>query len=374
MDPLSRGSYHEVFNSSSLKMFSCIYDSIDYYASKSSYDSVLKEFGGILPENIKYHRLFVSNIKGPLGGFLHQFIANVVVVFMVLFSKKNSVVFVNNNPLWCLKTLNRILKYRKLTDVILMFHGELEVPRRGIRRNRFTMSALKFISSKTFNPADNLYFCVLGESIIRNLHLVVHENVKKKFISFEHTFIRNRFYRFKKTDNKVRIGFSCTVHESHGLNDIIKLSDILMNQNNIEFYAIGRLLCDPGILESHSIKYISGYGSSLIPTEIMDEYIQQMDLMVYCYPKDDYKLTASGAIFNSINHGKTVYAINNDYFDYIFERANIGRLFPSIEALADGIRDYINSPDDRPISKVEVFTPEFESMVLKKKLKELELL
>ena len=63
-----------------------------------------------------------------------------------------------------------------------------------------------------------------------------------------------------------------------------------------------------------------------------------MDCLIYIYPEDKYKLTASGALFDAIDREKIVLSLHNDYFDEIFRKANLGKQFSSINELCDFLR------------------------------------
>jgi len=63
-----------------------------------------------------------------------------------------------------------------------------------------------------------------------------------------------------------------------------------------------------------------------------------MDILIFLYPEDKYKLTASGAIFDSIDREKIILSLHNDYFDDLFSRVFIGYQFDSIELMVEYIK------------------------------------
>ncbi|MDL1914022.1 MAG: glycosyltransferase family 4 protein [Bergeyella sp.] len=51
-----------------------------------------------------------------------------------------------------------------------------------------------------------------------------------------------------------------------------------------------------------------------------NEGVEKLDFILFFYDNEQYRLTASGAIFDAIEHEKVIIAIRNDYFEEIFQK------------------------------------------------------
>ena len=374
IDSFSDGAFHEVFNSSSLKMFANIYPHVEYYAGKKSMSCVEHILGGSLPGNVSYHRLFHTVLKGSLGNFLSYLLSTIQNIMIAIFATKGTVLFYNYNSLWGLKTINCIARRRPGIKIVQMCHGELEILRLGIKINPITTAALRWLKDENFKPADNFRFCVLGDAIKSNLKGVVADNLLDNFITFEHTYVSRpeKNCGVPETlahDDSVKVGYVGAIEARKGLNNYLALRGLV--DSCVKFFAIGRMLTDPGVLDAARIEYVPGYkNGTFLPKETMDAYINAMDIIVFLYPEHSYKLTASGAIFDAIDHAKTVFSLHNSYFDSVFARAEIGRQFDSIEDMAKAIEAYQRGDIDLSDAQYK-FSPEYEAKVFGEKLQKL---
>ena len=81
----------------------------------------------------------------------------------------------------------------------------------------------------------------------------------------------------------------------------------------------------------------------MLNEEQFNNYIEELDYILYFYPSSSYKLTASAAIFDAIFREKPIIAIKNDYFEYIFNKnKNIGYLCKDFEELRNKIEEISN--------------------------------
>lgn len=259
--------------------------------------------------------------------------------------------------------------------VIIMWHGELEFLYNNQRLNFISDKTLHWIQNKSVKVADSLFFCVAGKSIIKNLHLVVAKQFISHFISFEHTFISQNKNPAKISNGSknIKIGTVGTINEYKGLSNILKIASKLKPYDNIHLYTLGRVFCDPQILKENNIYYIKDADKKFIPKEILNESIDKMDVLIFLYPTNKYKLTASGAIFDSIDREKLILSLHNDYFDELFKKAFIGYQFDSIESMAD----FIINLKEEDLPKVDYkkvkyqFSPESEALIFSKTLKQI---
>lgn len=328
VDNLSKGSLHEMYNASSLKMFSEIYDEVIYYTSRP----VKKNTFRILknkPINIKYKFLPIINWNKRIGNYLSAFISTITICYILFKSNKKDVIFYNFTPLWTFSVINVLTKFLN-RKVILMFHGELEYLYESSPMNSFSMKALKKMENGKFIPSEGIYFCVLSEHIKKNLKTYVSNKIHEKFISFEHSYIFRQDVKSNKiNDGIIRVGLIGELRkEKRFLDNIIKFSKLLRFKKNIKLFSIGRVYYDKKVLNQEGINIISDSDIRRLTRKEMDNAISELDYILFLYPKDGYKLRASGALYDAIDSEKPILALKNDYFNEIFtEHEDIGYLF-----------------------------------------------
>lgn len=329
-DTFSVGAFHETFNASSLMMFSNIYTDIVYYAPKSSKRCV-EILIGELPSNVRYRKIWFLVGKGKIGSFfryLSSFIWNII---LVLRQRHDEVLYFNYNSLWAMWLINFIVTYRK-TNVIITCHGEIEYLTNGIQLNRLSQYGLKLFTKSNWVIAPTLHFCVLGESILANIPQVINTNHVKHFISYEHSFIPHEITQ-PENDGIYRIGTVGTIRKEKGLELLLAMGRALKAVKNVEFYALGRIACDSQQLTNAGVRYIPEAEKNYVSKELLNQYIDKMNCLIFIYPTDGYKFTASGALFDAIDREKIILSLHNDYFDSIFNIACLGKLFDTVNDL-----------------------------------------
>jgi hypothetical protein len=335
-DTFSLGAFHETFNASSLMMFATIYPEVIYRASKSSKNNVERLLNQ-LPEHVHYRPISLLTGKGSLGDFLHLFSSSIWNVVLALKQRHDEVLFFNYNTLWTMKLLNLIARYRK-TDILITCHGELEFLQNGTKLNVFSQAGMKLFDDPDWTIADTLHFCVLGESILKNLPHIVNANHLSHFITFEHSFIPHEVKPLVQ-DGICRIATVGTVRTQKGINDILFVGNSLASISNVEFYALGRVTCPAELLSQSNVRFIPGSENDYVSKEILNQYIDKMDYLIFTIPTDGYKLRASGALFDAIDREKFILSLHNDYFDHLFSLAPLGKLFDSVEEIVDYLKN-----------------------------------
>lgn len=374
IDSFGIGSFHETFNSSSLKMMSKIFDRVEHYSTKSSFEAVRNLLQNV-PRNINHHNIWILKSRWRIGAFLQLLSSFILNIYFVIFKlNKRDIAFFNYNSLWAMPFINWYCKKSK-KKVIIMWHGELEFLYNNQRLNFISNKALHWIQRNDIKIADTLYFCVAGKSIIKNLHLVIPQHIITHFISFEHTFISqyNEIKSIKKKSQALNIGTVGTIREYKGLNNILYMGKLLSRYNQINLFALGRIFCDTKLLNNNGINYIEGADKKFISKNILNEYIDKMDILIFLYPENKYKLTASGAIFDSIDREKLVLSLHNDYFDELFNKTFIGYQFDSIESMFSYIVNLkkCNLPNISYKDVKNIFSPEYEAQLFSCSLKEI---
>lgn len=361
IDSFSVTAFHETFNASSLEMMNKIFPRIEHYSSKSSYLNTL-EILGYTPSNIRHKNIYIPNPTNKITRFLQLLFSFLWNIYFILFkSGKNTILYYNYNSLWFVPLINAICKYTN-HPVIIMCHGELEFLLTNTKLNFISNKCLHWFKNKNIRIANNLYFCVASQSIIRNLHLAIAKQIESKFISFEHTFISHQIITTNKRNTfPLKIGIVGTINKFKGLENIIKLSSQIIDHNKIKLYALGRVFCNSKILQDSNIEFIPESEHKFIPKKLLNKYIDQMDILLFLYPENQYKLTASGAIFDCIDREKYILSLHNNYFDFLFSKYKIGLQMNNISEIAN----YINTIKEVPkIDFTEIkqkLSPEFEA-------------
>ena len=91
-------------------------------------------------------------------------------------------------------------------------------------------------------------------------------------------------------------------------------------------------------------KNITWSPDTFIPRDIFDKEIDTLDFILYLYPQNSYKLTASGAIFDAFSREKPIIALENDYFKDTIENMKVGYLCNSLAEIVTTI-EYLLSKD-----------------------------
>lgn len=346
-DTFSIGAFHETFNASSLMMFSKIYSDIVYYAPKSSKQCVEKVIGS-LPDNVRYRKICFFARMGKIGNFFRYLSSSIWNIILVLQQHHDEVLYFNYNSLWTMWLINFIVARRK-TNVIITCHGEMGYLINGTKLNGPAQIGLKLFTNSTWNIAPTLYFCVLGESILANISQVIATKHIKHFISYEHSFIPHKVIH-QDYDQMYRIGTVGTIRKEKGLEQLLSIGRTLTSVDNVEFYALGRVTCDPNLLTDAGILYIPESDKDYVSKEMLNQYIDKMNCLIFTYPIDSYKFTASGALFDAIDREKIILSLHNDYFDGIFEITCFGKLFETVDdmvifLLQDGVLDNLQNID-----------------------------
>lgn len=369
IDSFSVKSFHETFNSASLVMMAEIFDEVVFFTSKSSarnMQGILKQF----PNNVKCVNIPVLALKGSWGNFLHYFLSNILNVILLLTAKTRDVVFYNYNSIWFNSLLSLIVKHKN-NKVIVMCHGELEHIDNSKPLNPISNYFLKKLKSDSCCLSSNFHYCVLGESIFKNVCQSVKPHIAKQFLTFEHPFISSEVKNNSRKSKRIKIGTVGTMIEAKGYKSVCQLKELLKDCD-IDIYLLGRMFIEQKDLDERDFKYIPGSQNEWVSKKTLNEYIDQMDYLFFLYPKDKYKFTASGALFDSINREKMILSLHNDYFDGIIEKMDIGYLFNDIKEMSLFIQTNMNmyksSKNFR--SAKSYFSPRNQSILFWKLLKD----
>lgn len=370
IDTYSYGSLHEMYNASSLLMFSYIFDNILYAAdisSKRQVENILVK----IPENIKYQKIYVPKGKNKLWAFIKQIFALINNCYYIILADKNDTVIINYNTMSNIFVINYIAK-KINKKVLIVCHGEMVTLTENIKTSKIFSISKTFFTKENVKIAPKLYFAVLGDIILENLKPYLSNNVYKKFITFDHSAIfrdkndNKNFYR-----DKLKFGV-LGIRANKGLNNLINLSNRLKPlKEKVQISIIGKVEGNYDIITNSGIYITKESISNFLTRKEMNKKISEVDFILFMYPNNGYKVTASGALFDAIDCEIPILAIKNDYFEYIFKKYScFGCLVNNFEEMEAEIKELIDGKKyDIDFSKIkQLITPKSIAQELKKKL------
>lgn len=337
IDSYSKGNLHEMFDASSLLVFSKMFDSIEYRADKSSKKSVeilLNE----LPLNIKYKPIFVFNDGSVYSRFIKQILATIINCYFIIRSCISDIVIINYNTMLSVYPINLITKILK-RNVLVICHGEM-YDLKYQRQTSFLFRKSKTLFSKRKTVlAEGLYFAVLGDFVLENLKDVVSPQVYRKIISIDHTFVPQKVKKQNTANEKIKIGVIGSLRKSKGLDDLlIVVKETLQIKNNIEFVVIGSFDFEASNLKKLGFTIPDNIDGSFLSREKMMQLISSIDFALFLLPKDIYQFTASGSFFDAIDCEVPVIALKNDFFEYYYNKyGKFGYLFNSVHDIIEAL-------------------------------------
>ncbi len=332
VESLAKNGCHEIINSALVVMCSEIFGQISISATeeaKKDIKKTLSKFGytKIIPElkfnpykvkEYKYHTL--KRIVSAIRDIQNLFFAKREEVVIYTYARIISFITIN--------FLNLILKKK----ILFIYHGNLE----STLNHSLGRKALILLFKKG-KINKNIRICVLGSSIKKNLDSYLNRENRKRFFSIDHPYFFTPSKSKKKLNQKLILSTVGFMSNSKGLKELIRLSEFF--KDNVNFHIIGKVSDEINPADYPGITFISRKGKQ-IPRERFEKEIKKSDFILYLYPKDSYKLTASGAIFDAINMEKPIIAIENDYFKSILTNNPIGYLEKNTERIKKRI-EYI---------------------------------
>jgi hypothetical protein len=376
VDTFSYDTNHEMYNASSLKMFSCIYDEMVYCADITAKINLEKMLNG-MPQNVKYLKINVLEGNSSIGRFFKQMMAVFHNCKFIIKANKCDTVIINYNTMIAIYPINWITKIFK-KKVLVVCHGEM-LDLTVERKTSWIFSQAKnFFKSPKTKVAKGLYFSVLGDTILNNLKPYLCSQVFNKMIPFEHSAIFDSYKLSQpKVNGKLKVGAIGIFRESKGLTPFLELAKSLKPfADKIEISAVGRIRGNKESFTDAGVKFYDEFCDRFLSREEMYQLISQLDLVLFLFPKEAYKVTASGSLFDAIDCERPILALENDYFTHIYNTCgSFGKLVDSYSDFRDELieltRGDIYDIDFKSIKKY--LTPESVAVELQKKLEKVRL-
>lgn len=371
-DTYSIGAFHEMFNATSLKMFSFIFNEVYYFSTLSSKNNV-EALLGVFPSNIKYKRIFNFETR-YFYTLIRTGISSLLNISILLRARKDDIIYYNFNSLWGLPLINLFCKVFK-RNVIIECHGELELLFNPKLKpmNFISMGILhRYVARGEEKLADSLYYSVLGNSIINNLRNQLSDKMWSHFISFEHTTLFNEpLLDSKEEGEKINVGIIGTIHPNADYSTKMEFAKALKKYNNIRLYALGRIFVPISLMDENRINIIPESDKKFVSRDILFDYIKKMDVICFLYPAYSYKFTASGSLHDSIGCGKLILSLRNDYFEGVNKIASVCRFYESVDDMVAAIIDKSFINENVPIGEFAKLSPESEAQRFAPTLKSL---
>lgn len=349
LDTYSTHHMHEMFNASSLVMFSHLYDRVDYYASYSSIYNV-KKIIGTLPANIYIHSIYIVNTQkhfGKIRRFLKQIQATLLNVYFIRYVNYNDDIVINYMTAISLYPINIITNYCK-RRVLIVCHSDIQEVLGKHKVSYLFKKSIRMLTNRNVKIASSLWFAVLSESILINVKGIVSNQVKEKLVFFDHTAIFQYSDKIEedKHNSILKLGYIGELRQSKGADTFLTLAKKFRHNPHVEFRIIGSTKGKRVILEEAGVIIPNGVGDDFISRELMYSLIKELDYVIYCFPPEDYKYTASGSIFDAIDCERPIIAIKNDYFDGLFNSyGHFGFLAQNEKEIAQIIASLLKNPN-----------------------------
>jgi hypothetical protein len=376
IDTYSQKSSHEMFNASLLLMCAMIFEKVDCRIGSSSYQNYLEIINHNPPKNINYKKIWVIEGNGRFTSFMRYLLSAILNIRYLIFSPKDVILIFPFNNLFSLRIINFINKFYK-RNILIFCHGEMDEILTNTIKGGFLHRILTKLSHNFFLNSKNkisqgLYFSVLGDILKENIGNILCNEKSIKFISIDHPYLFKSIELHKRDNVKLKVGTVGVLNKIKGFYSFVEFVN-KMNahiRKSLDISVVGAIYEDATLLKDLNIE-LSSENNSLLDRDEFDYRIKQLDYILFFYPPESYRITASGAIFDAICYEKPILALKNDYFEYVFEKfGSFGFLFEDINEMIYKIQGI--SGNESPCIDFEgiknKLTPEAISMQLKKEL------
>ena len=344
IDTVCTNTQHIIFNASLLAMLGKFYPNITFYGEKNNMHEVLD----ILDQNhtncssLRTRILPLAIASSGIRSFFVFIFSFFYNIYFIIFANKKELLVFNYNNLMAVRSMNFINKLFN-RNILIFCHGEMEfliseIKKYGPLNSLLWKFAHHFFLNKNIQVHPKIKFVVMGDAILQHIRETVPNNIGKAFISVDHSYFFNSTHYPYNSSKQLKVGTVGVFSKIKGGDDFCKLYH-LVDKSKVRFSITGRIFYDMNIINSMNIDLPNNKGANAIDREELEKRIQELDIILFFYPKDSYKLIASGAIMDAISMKKPILAIKNSYFSYIFEKfGSFGFLVDSVEEMAKTIK------------------------------------
>lgn len=378
IDTLNEGSHHEMFNSSLIMMCSIVFDVVECKLDKSVYKAISNIVNNDFPQNTYFKYITVIKGNSRFRSILRYLFSALQNVRYLVLAPNDVVLVYSSNNLLGIRFLNFFNKiYKK--KILIFCHGDMEGLVTSPKKGGYLHRLLTWLSHDFFlNPnvkiADNIHFSVMGDVLKNNISELVSNDKVLKFIRIDHPYIFKKIEIKEpiKEDDLLSIGTVGVLSKNKGMDSFIEFvsKSNVLQKGKIKTSIIGKIDGDSSLIANLGIA--TSFNNQIISRNILEESINKLDFILFFYPKESYKITASGAIMDAISARKPILALKNDYFEYIFDKyGEFGYLFDEIDQMINKLNELISNRQivDFDFEKIQLsFTPEALSLQLQDEL------
>ena len=326
---------HEILDSSMIFIFSKISDAAEVHMSHGMIRCLAPLLYGLGAENIVSYPTYLY----PHKGRIRELIAAFHDIKLLFASERNSLVYFSSINIFSIHLLNVLAPLFEDKKIIFNCHSDMEllakVPTGG-HFNIFPRIIRHFFFKAKISG--NVYFFVLGDSILKNICGILPVRQCKNFFSCIHPYYSVRQGHMSDVDIShnyvIAIGIVGSVSKNKGFDNIKNFARaVKQSGRQVEIYFMSR------VEDASDIDSIEGIinlnpDNQFIPRAEYDKLVGKMDFIYFPYQADGYGLTASGAVFEAIINRKPIMAFHNNYFDYLFGRFGpMGILYSSYDEM-----------------------------------------
>jgi len=349
IDSYSWKHFHETFNASFLAECMFISKEVIYFSGTSALRSLKHIMGDRDLKNITFRNIPVIDGYNKICTLLRFILSTIINCWLLIKIDKNDIIIYNYNNVFSLPLINIINKLIK-KSIVIVCHGEFEIFNQSFIKVytlfwRLYLSILKkYFTCDNIRIANGIIFLVLGDNIKNNLSKYISNILFKKLYSIDHSYIGKPICFENKNINSVfRFGIIGQVRKGKNISDVVLLAKNLSSEisdKKIELSIAGSVTTSKEELKLIGINVTKG--KKLLTREEYISKINALDYALFFYNSNMYKFTASGPFFDVLVAGKPIFALKNNYFEYMFKKyGDFGILFDSIDDMIVLIRELV---------------------------------
>ena len=354
IDSNSHKTFHDQYNASFLATCCYAFDNVEYIVGKSSYKNTKKLLDNLTGFKFKLKYIWVLGGDNRIALLFRTILGALQNIRFLVFSSKADLLIYNCNNFIFLYFANVLTKLFD-REVIIVCHSELAFIEMDCFHHNlvynYRTNILRYIYKNTrVKIAEKLRFCVMGESILLNLEKHINQEKMNHFFSVDHPyiFVNNIKSTQKKLEacSRIKIGVIGTMALEKGADILISIAKNLnlKDRKDISLEIIGKILCDTKQFEEFGIILPPNNGKEPLHRALFNKMVEELDFILYLYPVNSYKFTASGSLLDAINFEKPILSFKNDYFCYFFEKhGNFGYLLENEKQMVEQIKNLANN-------------------------------
>lgn len=215
-----------------------------------------------------------------------------------------------------------------------------------------------YFNKKNKKPSQNLRFLLMSNLAVDNIKKYVSKELYSNIGAIDHPLLLNTKCRqtinMCKADSRhLNVGTVGILNEHKGSNLYLQLMNQLTDQlDKIKFHAIGHVQCNSEPFKKLGVIMADETNEALSDDEFYQR-VTNLDFILYFYDKKTYRLTASGALLDSIRFRKPIISLRNEYFEYFFKKYGpVGYLVNSLDEMTQLLKNTENLNADFDFEKI----------------------